>query len=68
MMIEMMVVIVIIAVITVVGIGAIIITIRISAIITSLCDAIATIGSASRIVCVGIRCAGAQKQQHTGDR
>jgi hypothetical protein len=60
---------IIIAVFTVVGIWVIIITIRISAVIASLCEAIAAIGSAGRIVCVGIRCTGAQKQdQHTGDK
>jgi len=38
-------------------------------VITSLCEAIAAIGSASRIVGLLIGCAGAQKQQqHTGDK
>jgi hypothetical protein len=60
---------IIIAVFAVVVIGVIIITIRIAAVVASLCDAIAAIGATSRIVSLMIGCTGAQKQwQHTEDK
>jgi hypothetical protein len=53
---------IIMAVFAVVVIGVIIITVRVAAVITSLCDAIADIGATSRIVSLMIGCTGAQKQ------